>query len=121
MRRVVITGLGLVSPLGTGAEHSWRRLLDGHSGISPIQSFDVSDLPAKIAGQPPLGDIADGGFNPDDFMEMKDRRKVDRFIVYAMAAAQMAIEDSGWAPTDEEEQERTGVMIGSGIAFNTEF
>ncbi len=115
MRRVVITGLGLVSPLGAGVEHSWRRLLDGRSGISAIQSFDVSDLPAKIAGQPPLGDLADGGFNPDDFMEMKDRRKVDRFIVYAMAAAQMAIEDSGWTPTDEEEQERTGVMIGSGI------
>ncbi len=115
MRRVVVTGLGLVTPLGAGAEHTWRRLLDGDSGISPIQSFDVSDLPAKIAGQPPLGELADGGFNPDNYMETKDRRKVDRFIVYAMAAAQLAIEDSGWMPTEEEAQDRTGVMIGSGI------
>ena len=115
MRRVVISGLGLITPLGTGVEYPWRRLLDGRSGISPIQAFDVSDLPAKIAGQPPLGDLSEGGFNPDNYMEMKDRRKVDRFIVYAMAAAQLAIDDAGWKPDDEEEQERTGVMIGSGI------
>jgi 3-oxoacyl-[acyl-carrier-protein] synthase II len=115
MRRVVVTGLGLVTPLGTGTQHVWNRLINGESGIRAIQDFDVSDLPSKVAGQPPRGDLASGGFNADDWMAPKDQRKVDRFIVYGMAAAQQAVEDSGWTPSDAESQERTGVMIGSGI------
>ena len=115
MRRVVVTGLGLVTPLGTGVDHVWRRLLAGESGINAIQSFDVSDLPSKIGGQPPRGDKSGGGFNADEYMPQKEQRKVDRFIVYGMAAAQEAIEDADWRPSDEESLERTGVMIGSGI------
>ena len=115
MRRVVVTGLGLVTPLGTGVDHVWRRLLAGESGINAIQSFDVSDLPSKIGGQPPRGDKSGGGFNADEYMPQKEQRKVDRFIVYGMAAAQEAIEDADWRPRDEESLERTGVMIGSGI------
>jgi len=115
MRRVVVTGLGLVTPVGTGVDHVWQRLLDGKSGITPITKFDVSDLPSKIGGQPPLGELAQGGFNPSDWMDPKDQRKNDRFILYGMAAAQQAIEDAGWQPQDEHALERTGVMIGSGI------
>ncbi|OAB55093.1 beta-ketoacyl-[acyl-carrier-protein] synthase II [Phormidium willei BDU 130791] len=115
MRRVVVTGLGLVTPLGTGVEHVWSRLLAGESGINAIQNFDVSDLPSKIGGQPPRGDRAGGGFNADEYMAQKEQRKVDRFIVYGMAAAQEAIEHAGWTPEDAESLERTGVMIGSGI------
>ncbi len=115
MRRVVVTGLGLVTPVGTGVDHVWQRLLDGKSGISPITKFDVSDLPSKIGGQPPLGELSEGGFNPADWMDAKDQRKSDRFILYGMAAAQQAIEDAGWQPHDEQALERTGVMIGSGI------
>jgi 3-oxoacyl-[acyl-carrier-protein] synthase II len=115
MRRVVITGLGLVTPLGTGVEYVWQQLTEGKSGIRAIQNFDVSDLASKIGGQPPLGDRSSGGFNADDWMAPKEQRKVDRFIVYGMAAAQQAVEDSGWQPSDEESLERTGVMIGSGI------
>ncbi len=115
MRRVVVTGIGLVTPLGVGREHVWKRLLNAESGISSIQSFDVSDLPAKIAGQVPRGDIVSGKFNPDDSVTPKDQKKMDDFIVMAIAAAQEAVEDSGWKPTDEESQNRTGVMIGSGI------
>jgi len=115
MRRVVVTGMGVVSPLGCGADACWNRLVKGESGITAIQSFDVSDLPAKIAGQVPRGETAEGRWNPDDWMEPREQRKVDRFIVYGVGAAAMAIEDSGWKPTDEESCERTGVMIGSGI------
>jgi len=115
MRRVVITGLGLVCPLGSGVEAAWSRLIGGESGINAIQSFDVSDLPSKIAGQVPLGDAASGRFNADDYVLPKDQRKVDPFILYGQAAAQQAVEDAGWQPTDEQELERTGVMIGSGI------
>jgi 3-oxoacyl-[acyl-carrier-protein] synthase II len=115
MRRVVITGMGLVTPLGVGVEKTWSRLVAGESGISGIQVFDVSDLPSKVAGQIPLGDTAQGGFNADDWVDAKDRRRMDRFIVYAMAAASQAVADSGWAPKDEEGLERTGVLIGSGI------
>ncbi|MET4700937.1 3-oxoacyl-[acyl-carrier-protein] synthase II [Constrictibacter sp. MBR-5] len=115
MRRVVVTGMGVVSPLGCGADACWNRLVEGESGITAIQSFDVSDLPAKIAGQVPRGETAEGRWNPDDWMEPREQRKVDRFIVYGVGAAAMAIEDSGWKPTDEESCERTGVMIGSGI------
>ena len=115
MRRVVVTGMGMVTPLGVGVEPVWKRLIAGESGIAGIQSFDVSDLPAKIAGQVPFGATADGRFDADDWMAPKDRRKVDPFIVFAMAAAVGAVEDAGWQPQDEEELERTGVMIGSGI------
>ncbi|HEV8015431.1 MAG TPA: beta-ketoacyl-ACP synthase II [Stellaceae bacterium] len=115
MRRVVVTGLGLVTPLGVGVEHVWKRLIASDSGIRAIQSFDVSDLPAKIAGQVPRGETASGNFNADDWIAPKDQRKMDEFIVFALAAADQAVADSGWKPTDEESLERTGVMIGSGI------
>ena len=115
MRRVVVTGMGLVTPLGLGVERVWKKLIAGASGIGAIQSFDVSDMPAKIAAQVPLGDKESGLFNADDWVPPKDQRRMDQFIIFAMAAATMAVEDSGWAPDDEEERERTGVMIGSGI------
>ncbi len=115
MRRVVVTGLGLVTPLGIGVEHVWKRLINGESGIGAIQSFDVSDLPAKIAGQVPRGETAAGHFNADDWVPHKDQRKMDDFIIFAIGAAAQAVNDAGWTPTDEESLERTGVMIGSGI------
>ncbi|HXE15930.1 MAG TPA: beta-ketoacyl-ACP synthase II [Stellaceae bacterium] len=115
MRRVVVTGMGLVTPLGVGVGNVWQRLLASQSGIKAIQDFDVSDLTAKIAGQVPRGDTASGLFNADDYVPPKDQRKMDDFIIYAMAAAQEAVADAGWTPTDEEARERTGVMIGSGI------
>src|SRR5216110_982720 len=115
MRRVVVTGMGLVTPLGIGLDQVWRRLLAGESGIGAIQSFDVSDLPARIAAQVPKGDKSSGFFNADDWVPPKDQRRMDEFIVFAMAAAVQAVEDAGWRPDDEEERERTGVMIGSGI------
>ncbi len=115
MRRVVVTGIGVVSPLGVGAENVWNRLLKSESGIRGVQSCDVTDLPCKIAGEVPRGDTASGKFNADDYVPPKDQRKMDAFIVLAMAAAHQAVEDSGWKPTDEEGQTRTGVLIGSGI------
>jgi 3-oxoacyl-[acyl-carrier-protein] synthase II len=115
MRRVVITGMGIVSPLGCGLEPTWKRLIESQSGIRAIQSFDVSDLPAKIAGQVPRGETASGLFNADDWMLPKDQRKVDTFILYGMCAAVQAVEHSGWKPESDEDRERTGVMIGSGI------
>ena len=115
MRRVVVTGIGLVTPLGIGAETVWKRLTEGQSGIRAIQNFDVSDLPAKIAGQVPRGETSSGSFNVDDWVPHKDQRKMDQFIVFAIAAAEQAVADANWKPTDEDERERTGVMIGSGI------
>ncbi len=115
MRRVVVTGMGLVTPLGVGVEHVWKNLLAGKSGIGAIQSFDTGDLTAKIAGQVPLGDTADGLFCIDDWVGTKDRRRMDDFIVYGMTAAIQAVSDSGWMPEGEEDLFRTGVMIGSGI------
>jgi 3-oxoacyl-[acyl-carrier-protein] synthase II len=115
MRRVVVTGCGVVTPLGVGTETVWKRLLEGQSGIRAIQNFDVSDLPAKIAGQVPRGETVSGSFNADDWVPPKEQRKMDEFIVFALAAAAQAVEDSGWKPADPEERERTGVMIGSGI------
>jgi 3-oxoacyl-[acyl-carrier-protein] synthase II len=115
MRRVVVTGMGLVTPFGIGLERNWNSLIAGASGIRAIQSFEVSDLPVKIAAQVPSGDTASGLFNADDWVPPKDQRKMDGFIVYALAAAAQAVEDAGWAPDDEESRERTGVMIGSGI------
>ena len=115
MRRVVVTGMGLVTPLGAGVKVNWDRLVAGQSGVRAIQSFDVSDLPARIAGQVPQGDAASGSFNADDYVSAKDQRKMDRFIVYALAATQQAIDDAGWKPDRDEDKERTGVIIGSGI------
>jgi 3-oxoacyl-[acyl-carrier-protein] synthase II len=115
MRRVVVTGMGLVTPLGIGLENNWRRLLAGESGVRAIQSFDVSDLPARIAAQVPRGDRESGLFNADDWVPPKDHRRMDEFIIFAMGAAIQAVEDSGWIPLTEEDCERTGVMIGSGI------
>jgi 3-oxoacyl-[acyl-carrier-protein] synthase II len=115
MRRVVITGIGMVTPLGCGVEPTWRRLIEGQSGASRIERFDVSDLPCKIGCTIPRGDGSDGTYNPDQWMEPKDQRKVDDFIIYAMCAARQAIEDSGWKPTSDEDQAASGTMIGSGI------
>jgi 3-oxoacyl-[acyl-carrier-protein] synthase II len=115
MRRVVVTGLGMVSPLGCGVEATWRRLLAGESGARKIDRFEVSDLPAQIACQIPLGDGSNGTYNPDQWMEPKEQRKVDDFIVFAVCAARQAIDDSGWKPTSHQDQVTTGVMIGSGI------
>jgi 3-oxoacyl-[acyl-carrier-protein] synthase II len=115
MRRVVVTGMGIVSPLGVGVENVWNRLLKAESGIRGVQSVDVTDLPCKVAGEVPRGDTASGKFNADDYVPPKDQKKMDTFIIMAMGAAQEAVEDSGWKPTDEEAQARTGVLIGSGI------
>ena len=114
MRRVVVTGLGMVTPLACGVEETWRRLIAGESGAGPITRFDAGHLATTYACEIPRGDGSDGTFNPDDWMEPKDQRKVDDFILYGMAAAVQAVEDSGWAP-GEEGKLRTGVMIGSGI------
>lgn len=115
MRRVVVTGLGLVSPLACGVEESWSRLLAGKSGAGPITRFDASNLPARIACEIPLGDGSDGTYNPDDWVAAKDQRKLDGFITYAITAATQAVEDAAWKPEDEEERCRTGVLIGSGV------
>ena len=114
MRRVVVTGLGAVTPLGNGVKTAWDNLLNAKSGIRAITDFDVSDIPAKIAGRVPLGEGA-GEFNYDDYVTPKERRRVDDFIVFGMAAADEAIHDSGWLPEADEDQWRTGVLIGSGI------
>lgn len=115
MRRVVVTGMGLVTPLGVGLDHNWTRLTNGESGAVAIENFDVSDLPAKIAAQVPRGDGSNGTFNIDNYISSKEQRRIDDFIVYGISAAVEAVEDSGWKPEAEEDQERTGVMIGSGI------
>ena len=115
MRRVVVTGLGLVTPLACGVEETWSRLLAGQSGAGPITRFDASAVITKYACEIPRGDGSDGTFNPDDWMEPKEQRKVDDFIVYGMAAAVQAVRDAGWENPSEDEKLRTGVMIGSGI------
>ncbi|MEE8274963.1 MAG: beta-ketoacyl-ACP synthase II [Alphaproteobacteria bacterium] len=114
MRRVVVTGLGMVSPLAEGVKASWERLIDGKSGVARIESFDVSDISCQIAAQVPRGDQP-YAFHPDDWVAPKDQRKIDEFILFAIAAAVGAVEHSGWKPEDEESRERTGVVIGSGI------
>ena len=114
MRRVVVTGLGLLSPFGAGAELTWKKILSGASAASHITTFQTDDLPCKIAHVVPRGD-GEGAFNPDDFLEPKDQRKIGDFILYGIAAADMALKDSGWKPTTADEQNATGVMIGSGI------
>jgi 3-oxoacyl-[acyl-carrier-protein] synthase II len=115
MRRVVVTGMGMVTPLGCGVEATWSRLVAGQSGAKRVGTFDVSDLTCQIACMIPYGDGANGTYNPDQWMEPKEQRKVDKFIVYAMCAARQALEHSGWKPKTPEEQNTTGVMIGAGI------
>ncbi len=115
MRRVVVTGLGMVSPLACGVEQTWARLLKAESAAGTITRFDAGHLATTYACEIPRGDGQDGTFNPDDWMEPKEARKVDEFILYGMAAATQAVRDAGWEPEDEESRLRTGVMIGSGI------
>ena len=115
LRRVVVTGMGAVTPLGCGVETTWANILASKSGAKRIDDFQVDDIACQIAHRIPLGPLAEGKFNPDDWMDSKEQRKVDPFIVFGMAAATMAIEDAGVAPKTQEEQERTGVLIGSGI------
>src|SRR6267143_799330 len=115
MRRVVVTGLGMVSPLGCGVEATWKRILNSESGAKRIDTFDVSDLTSRIACVVPRGDGTGGTFNPDQWMEPKDQRKVDDFIIFAMCAARQALDDANWHPSTEEERCATGTMIGSGI------
>ena len=114
MRRVVVTGMGMVTPLGSGVDRNWSQIIGGKSGISRIENFDVSDISCQIAGQVPGAD-AKGGLNLDDWIDPREQRKQDRFIQLGLAAACQAVEDSGWKPQDRESQNRTGVMIGSGI------
>ena len=122
MRRVVVTGIGLITPLGAGREHSWKEILAGKSGAGPITGFDATDFACRVACEVPRVDGRGGGgpdipgsFDPDKVMSAKDRRRVDDFILYAIAAADEAVRDSGWMPEDQEGRERTGVMIGAGI------
>jgi 3-oxoacyl-[acyl-carrier-protein] synthase II len=122
MRRIVVTGIGLVTPLGQGTEHAWKQILAGKSGAGNITAFDATDYACRVACEVPRVDGRGGGgpdtpgsFDPDQTMSAKDRRRVDDFILYAIAAADEAVRDSGWTPEDEESRERTGVMIGSGI------
>ncbi len=115
MRRVVVTGLGLVTPLACGVEETWSRLLAGQSGASLITKFRTDDLPTKIACQVPRGDGSDGSFNPDQWVDPKEQRRMDDFIIYGLAAAKQAVADSGWEAKTEEDKQRTGVLIGSGI------
>jgi 3-oxoacyl-[acyl-carrier-protein] synthase II len=115
MRRVVVTGLGIVSPLATGVEETWKRLTDGESGAGPITKFDPSDMACRIACEVKSGDGSDGTFNPSQWVDHKDQRRYDTFIIYAVAAAKQAVADSGWEPKTEEDKNATGVLIGSGI------
>ena len=115
MRRVVVTGMGMLTPLGCGVEPTWARLLKGESGAKKVDTFDVSDIAAKIACVIPRGDGTNGTYDPDKWMEPKEQRKVDAFIVYAMCAARQALDDAGWHPKTQDEQTATGVLIGSGI------
>lgn len=115
MRRVVVTGMGVVTPLGCGVEPTWKRLIAGESGAQVVDRFDISDIAAKVACTIPRGDGSNGTYNADQWMESKEQRKVDDFIVYAMAAARQALDDANWHPTEKDDQVATGVMIGSGI------
>jgi len=115
MRRVVVTGLGMVSPLACGVEETWKRLISGENAANTITRFNADNFATNYACEIPFGDGSNGTFNPSDWMEPKERRKVDDFILYGMAAADMAVADSGWIPKEEEDFYRTGVMIGSGV------
>lgn len=114
MRRVVVTGLGIVSPLGVGVEHGWKRLIAGESGLARITHFDPSDMACQVAAQVPRGDGV-GEFNPDRYIEVKEQKKMDTFIHFAIAAADEAVKNSGYVPVNDEQRDRTGVMVGSGI------
>src|SRR5437762_4060151 len=116
MRRVVVTGLGMVTPLGCGVDTTWTRILNGQSGARKIDTFEVADLASRIACVIPRGDGSDGTFNPDQWMEPKDQRKVDDFIIFAMCAARQALDDANWHPSTEEDRCATGTMIGSGMS-----
>lgn len=115
MRRVVVTGLGMVTPLGSGVDVTWKKILEGKSGANKVDNFKVDDLACQIACQIPRDSAKEGAFNPDDWMDVKEQRKVDDFIVYAMAAADQAMADSGFKAETYEQQARSGVLIGSGI------
>ena len=116
MRRVVVTGLGLLTPLGLGTDINWKRLVSGTVGINKIQNFDVSDLPCKIAGQiSTKTDDHEGGLEIDDWLEPREYKRIDRFIAYGLVSAAQAVEDSGWEPKNENQKNRTGVILGSGI------
>ncbi|MEJ2626278.1 MAG: beta-ketoacyl-ACP synthase II, partial [Pseudolabrys sp.] len=115
MKRVVVTGMGMLTPLACGVEPTWARLLEGRSGARKVDRFEVSDIAARIACQIPRGDGSDGTYNADQWMEPKEQRKVDEFIVFAMCAARQALDDAGWHPKSYEDQTRSGVLIGSGI------
>ncbi len=115
MRRIVVTGMGMMTPLACGVRPTWERLVNGESGIRAINSFDVSDLASRIAGQIPQGKGGSGLFDPDDWVAPSEQRKMEDFILFAVAAATEAVADAGWTPEDEDSRERTGVMIGSGI------
>jgi 3-oxoacyl-[acyl-carrier-protein] synthase II len=115
MRRVVVTGMGMVTPLGCGVDTTWSRLVKGESGAKKVDTFEVSDIACQIACMIPRGDGSNGTYNPDQWMEPKEQRKVDEFIVFAMCAARQALDDAGWKPQSYEEQTMTGVLIGSGI------
>jgi 3-oxoacyl-[acyl-carrier-protein] synthase II len=115
LRRVVVTGMGIVSPVGCGVETTWANILAGKSGAKKVDEFQVDDIACQIAHRIPLGEYAEGRFNPDEWMDVKDQRKVDPFIIYAMAAAKQAIDDAGVEPKSKDDAERTGVLIGSGI------
>ena len=116
MREVVVTGIGLVTPLGVGKEINWKRLINGYSGIRKINTFDTNDLPCKIAGQiPNVSKDLEGGLNINDWIDSKDLRRIDRFIAYGLIAAQMAVEDSKWVPSNIDDNEKPGVLVGSGI------
>ena len=114
MRRVVVTGMGAITPLGSGINTTWDNLIAGKSGLAGIEHFDVSDIACQIAGQVPRGE-GDGAFNADDYLPPKEQRKMDEFMHFAIGAADMAVKDAGWEANDDESQERTGVLIGSGI------
>jgi 3-oxoacyl-[acyl-carrier-protein] synthase II len=114
LRRVVVTGVGMVSPLACGVEATWRRILATESGVAQIENFDVSDLPCKVAAQVPRGSAPDA-FNPDDWMDLKEQRRVDEFIIYGMSAATQALRDADWRPKSYAEEIETGVLFGSGI------
>src|SRR3984957_18514175 len=114
LRRVVVTGLGMVSPIACGVEATWRRLLAGESGVGQVENFDVSDLPCKVAAQVPRGSDPDA-FHPDDWMDPKEQRRVDDFIIYGMSAATQALRDASWSPKSYDEEIETGVLFGSGI------
>src|SRR5690349_10423897 len=115
MRRVVVTGMGIACPLGVGVEHVWRRLINAESGIGAITAFDASEMPCRVAGQVPAGTKATGGLDVNEWVPVKDQKKMDRFIHLALVAATEAVADSGWVAQTEDDRNATGVMIGSGI------